>query len=109
MPWLRAGAAALLLGSGLAAVAQTLPPPDLAKKYGCMSCHGLVQQQVGPGFAQIAARYRNDAEAPVRLAGKIRGGTVGTWGRIIMPRQPQVPEADAQALARWVLSQPSPP
>ena len=62
---------AVLLGSGLAA-AQALPPPALAQKAGCMACHGMVHKQVGPGFAQIAARYRGDAEAPARLAGKIR-------------------------------------
>ena len=71
-----------------------------------MACHGLVHKQVGPGFAQIADRYRNDPEAAPRLAEKIRNGSVGTWGRIIMPQQSLVSEADSQLLARWVLSQP---
>lgn len=82
---------------------------DLARKNACLACHGLVHKQVGPGFAQIAQRYRNDADAPARLAAKIRDGSVGTWGRVIMPRQTQVSEADAQALAGWVLSQPDAP
>ena len=96
---------AWLLGSGWAA-AQSLPPQALAQKSDCMSCHGMVHAQIGPGFAQIAARYRGDADAPARLAGKIRNGSVGAWGRVIMPRHPQLTEADALALARWVLSQP---
>nr|WP_315182592.1 c-type cytochrome [uncultured Albidiferax sp.] len=100
---------AVLLGSGLAA-AQALPPQALAQKAGCMACHGMVHKQVGPGFAQVAARYRaqggGDADAPARLAGKIRNGSVGVWGRVIMPRHPQLSEAEALALARWVLSQP---
>lgn len=54
-------------------------------------------------------RYRGDAGAAQRLAGKIRHGSVGTWGRVIMPRQPRLSDADAQLLARWVLSQPPPP
>lgn len=103
---LRAAASlALLLVSGLAA-AQSVTPTALAQKSGCMACHGLVHKQIGPGFSQIAARYRGDADAPARLAGKIRNGSVGAWGRVIMPRHPQLSEADAQALARWVLSQP---
>ena len=111
LPCLRLAAAGLLLGSSLSAAAQTsaptlVAPQALASDYGCMSCHGLVHKQVGPGFAQIAARYQGDAQAPTRLAGKIRSGSVGTWGRVIMPRQPRVSEADALALARWVLSQP---
>jgi len=88
-------------------LAQTAPM-DLLKKNGCIACHGLVHKQVGPGFAQIAQRYRNDPEAAPRLADKIRNGSVGTWGRVIMPRQSLVSEADARVLAGWVLSQPSP-
>lgn len=103
---LRLGASVVLtLWAGLAVAAS---PSELAQDYGCMSCHGMVRKQVGPGFAQVAVRYRGDAEAPQRLAGKIRSGGVGTWGRLSMPRQPHVSEADAQALARWVLSQPAP-
>lgn len=81
----------------------------LARKSGCMSCHGLVHKQVGPGFAQIAARYRGDAEAPARLAARVRNGSVGNWGRVIMPRQSQVDEAQARLLVQWLLSLPSPP
>jgi len=98
----------MLTANSLAAMAQATAAADLSGKYGCMSCHGLIHKQVGPGFAQIAERYRNDAEAPARLAGKIRGGSVGAWGRTIMPRHPQVSETDAQALAQWVLSRPLP-
>lgn len=87
------------------ATAQT--PADLASKNACLACHGLVHKQVGPGFAQIAERYRGDGEAAARLADKIRNGSVGTWGRVIMPRQTQVSEADARVLSQWILSQPA--
>lgn len=92
-----------------ATVTASLEGEALASKSGCLSCHGLVHTQVGPGFAQVAARYRDDAGAPAHLAGKIRSGGVGIWGRLVMPRQSQVSEADAALLAKWVLSQPSPP
>ncbi len=78
----------------------------LSRAYGCMACHGMVRKQVGPGFAQIADRYRNDPAAPERAAGRIRGGSVGEWGRVIMPRQPRMTEAESRLLAAWVLSQP---
>ena len=102
-----AAAAAFLLSAAPTAMAQT-SPADLARKSGCMSCHGLLHRQVGPGFAQISDRYRSDVEAPARLTGKIRNGSVGAWGRVIMPRQAHVSESDARALAGWVLSQPPP-
>ena len=65
---LRLTAVALLLGNCLTVVAQTsaqplTPPQALASDYGCMTCHGLVRKQVGPGFAQISARYQGDAQA----------------------------------------------
>ena len=83
-------------------------PKALAEDYGCFSCHGMVHKQVGPGFAQVAERYRRDPAMPAQLAAKIRSGSVGAWGRVIMPRQAKVTEADAQMLAQWVLSQPAP-
>ena len=81
--------------------------------------HGLAQIGSGAfdvagqldhaGFAQIAARYQGDASAPARLAGKIREGGVGAWGRVIMPRQPKMTVAESETLARWVLAQPPQP
>lgn len=98
------------LAAAVAAHAQPVPPAEqLARKNSCMACHGMVHKQVGPGFAEIARRYRNDASLAPRLAAKIRNGSVGVWGRIVMPRQPQVSEEEALLLARWVLSQPPPP
>ena len=113
--WGAVAVAVVVAGSGSAVWAQTaattvatasVQGQALASKSGCLSCHGLVHTQVGPGFAQVAARYRDDAGAPAHLAAKIRSGGVGVWGRLIMPRQPQVTEADAALLAKWVLSQP---
>ncbi len=72
-----------------------------------MTCHGIAHRQVGPGFAQIAERYRQDPAAAARLAGRIRTGSVGQWGRVVMPRQAQVSEAEARVLAEWVLGQPA--
>ncbi|MGF6528965.1 c-type cytochrome [Variovorax sp. PvP013] len=76
----------------------------LTKERGCTACHAPDGKRVGPGFAQIAARYRADPEADERIPQKIRNGSVGTWGRVIMPRQGQVTEAEAKVLGAWVLS-----
>jgi cytochrome c len=76
----------------------------LTRERGCTACHAPDGKRVGPGFAQIAARYRADPEADERIPQKIRNGSVGTWGRVIMPRQGQVTEAEAKVLGAWVLS-----
>lgn len=83
------------------------PVQKLVDQYGCMSCHGLVHQQVGPGFAQVVARYGADPKAPEYLAGRIRNGAVGNWGRLVMPRQPRMSEDESRQLAAWVLSRPA--
>lgn len=87
------------------------PPPAglaLAKDKGCVRCHDVVRHYVGPAFQQVADRYRSDPGAAERLAGRIRQGSVGGWGRIIMPRQPQVSATEATALATWITGLPAP-
>lgn len=98
-----AAAALVLGGCGNAAsgVAQ------LGQERGCMRCHGMVTKFVGPGFQQVAERYRGDPTAAARLSARIMQGSVGTWGNVIMPRQPQVSAAEASALADWILAQPA--
>ena len=70
----------------------------------CMRCHGLDRKFVGPGFTEIAQKYGSQADAQSYLADKIRSGSVGVWGNVIMPRHPQISEADALAMAGWVMS-----
>ena len=70
----------------------------------CLRCHGWERTYVGPSFVNIAVEYHARSDAQQYLAGKIRGGSVGVWGNVIMPRHPQISEEDALQMARWVLS-----
>ena len=72
----------------------------------CLRCHGMDRRYVGPSFRQIADRYRAQPDAANYLARKIREGSVGVWGRTVMPRHPQVNEAQSSDMARWLLSLP---
>jgi cytochrome c len=78
-----------------------LPPP--ASAGASMRCHGVERQFVGPAFVRIAERYRGRADAQSYLADKIVNGSVGAWGRVIMPRQVGVSDATAQQLAAWIV------
>lgn len=77
---------------------------DLFKKSNCLACHAIEQKRLGPSMKEVAAKYPNDSATAAMLAGKIRNGGVGAWGQMPMPPQPQVSEADAKALAAYVLS-----
>ncbi len=98
------GAVALAFGLTLAASAQAAPDiRALADKNGCFSCHGMQGKLVGPGFAEVAARYKGDSEATGKLARKIQEGGKGVWGRIPMPPHPSLKDEEARQLAAWVL------
>lgn len=94
--------------AGVAEVPQTssLAGQALVQASDCLRCHGMDRRYVGPSFRQIAARYQDRPEAAAYLARKIREGSVGEWGRTVMPRHPQVTEVQAQAIALWVLGLP---
>lgn len=70
----------------------------------CMSCHGVERKFVGPGLTEVAQRYRDRTDAEAYLARKIREGSVGEWGRTIMPRHPQITEAQSAQMAQWIMA-----
>ena len=76
---------------------------ELYKTKNCFACHRIDRTTLGPSFRNIAAKYVEDKGADVLLAKKIREGSVGAWGQVPMPPQPQVTEAEALTLARWIL------
>ncbi|WP_423192476.1 c-type cytochrome [Cupriavidus sp. H18C2] len=76
---------------------------DLAKAKNCMACHGVDKKLVGPAFKDVAAKYKGDKGAAARLSQSIVKGSSGTWGPIPMPPN-AISEADASALAKWVLA-----
>jgi len=80
-------------------------PAALASQLGCLACHGLDKKLIGPGFREVAARYRidaADAAAITRLARRILSGGTGNWGDVQMPAQTQLGESGADALAHWI-------
>jgi cytochrome c551/c552 len=85
-----------------AAAAAAQGPRELAARLGCGACHAADRRVVGPGFAEIAARYAQRGDAATYLAGKIRSGGEGVWGAVPMPAQ-SLGEAEAAQLARWIL------
>lgn len=68
----------------------------------CTACHGISNRIVGPGFNEVVARHKGRADLEAYLAGKIRAGSSGVFGAVPMPPQPQLSEADARRIARWI-------
>ena len=79
--------------------------PDLAKAKNCMACHAVGSKLVGPAYKDVAAKYAGQKDAENKLVAIVMKGGSGTWGAIPMPANPQVSEAEARTLVKWVLAQ----
>lgn len=93
----------------LAALGLSLPggmvfaDDELYKTKNCFACHRIDRNHLGPSFTSIAAKYAGEPGVDVKLAQKVREGSVGVWGQVPMPAQSQVSEAEALTLTRWIL------
>ncbi|MFD2271293.1 c-type cytochrome [Undibacterium arcticum] len=95
-------------GATAAPAAPVVGPTDaqaLITANNCMACHAIDKKVVGPAFKEVAAKYAGKPDALVQVARNIRAGGAGKWGPAPMPPFDQLREADAQTLARYVLSQ----
>ena len=84
-------------------VSRAVADEDMYKAKNCFACHRIDRNHLAPQLKVIAAKYAGTAGAEDLLARKIREGGVGVWGNTPMPPQPQVTEAEAGTLARWIL------
>ncbi|MFC5526014.1 c-type cytochrome [Rhodanobacter ginsengisoli] len=78
--------------------------PAALDRLGCMNCHQQHEGLVGPAFAWVSWRYRDQPDARTMLAAFIEHGGQGPWSGV-MPDL-NVPPADADAIAAWILSLP---
>ena len=97
--------ALIVLGVALSAVvaAPAFASADLAKQKNCLACHAADKKLIGPAYKDVAAKYAGQKDASDKLAQKIIKGGSGVWGAVPMPANPQVNEADAKALATWIM------
>jgi cytochrome c len=97
----------LMAVSALAALssASAFAQADLAKAKNCMACHAVSNKLVGPAYKDVAAKYAGQKGAEDKLVQKVLKGGSGVWGPVPMPANPQVSEAEARTLVKWVLAQ----
>lgn len=95
---------AAAVAAGLLSASPAFASEALAKSKNCLACHAVDKKLVGPAYKEIAAKYAGQADAPAMLATKVQKGGVGTWGKVPMPPNAQVNDADAKALVDWILS-----
>ena len=71
----------------------------------CLGCHAVAQKIVGPAYQDVAAKYKADPNAVMRLQASIKAGGSGKWGQVPMPPFAQLTDAQLKALAEFVMQQ----
>lgn len=81
-----------------------LPGKGLIDQSDCKSCHLIDQRSAGPGYKEVARKYRGQDGAVDRLAAKIIKGGAGVWGTTEMAAHPQISVDDAKLMVEYILS-----
>ena len=76
---------------------------ELIAKSDCLTCHKVGEKLIGPSYKDVSAKYESNDENIALLAGKIIKGGQGVWGQIPMTAHPQVSEADAKQMVKYIL------
>ena len=94
----------LVLAAAVLAATPVFASKELATKNACLACHAVDKKLVGPAYQDVAKKYAGQKDAEATLAKSIKAGGSGKWGPVPMPAQAALSDADAKALAAWVLA-----
>ncbi|BAV09904.1 cytochrome c551/c552 [Filimonas lacunae] len=75
---------------------------ELVAKNDCLSCHKIEDKMLGPSYRQVANKYENNEANIKMLANKVIQGGQGVWGPVPMTAHPQLSEADAQQMIKYI-------
>jgi cytochrome c len=88
---------AAVVAAGLACAGTASAQEALAKSSGCMNCHDVATKKIGPGFKEVAAKYKGKADAAAMLDKKLETAQ----------GHPEVKAKgdDLKGIIKWVLAQ----
>jgi cytochrome c len=93
-----------VIAAAVLAASPVFASKELATKNACLACHAVDKKLVGPAYEDVSKKYAGQKDAQDMLAKSIKAGGSGKWGPVPMPAQAALSEADAKALAAWVLA-----
>lgn len=75
----------------------------LLHRYRCYVCHADAEALAGPAYVDVAAKYKGKPQALATISAVIKNGARrgGPWH---MPPHPEVSDAEAMVMARYILS-----
>jgi cytochrome c551/c552 len=76
---------------------------EMLKQNKCTSCHGMTNKIVGPGFAEVTAKYKGDAKAEAHLIDVVTNGGSGVWGGT-MPAHGHIKAENIKKMVEWIIT-----
>lgn len=79
------------------------PGERIARKQGCLSCHGIKQKKMGPSFSAIGERYKSDK---MQIKESIRLGSQEKWPEARHAKMPpfkQLTNEELDTVSQWIL------
>ena len=73
-----------------------------------MQCHEFNGKLIGPSFVEISSRYSGDQGSESELVKRVREGSRGKWGDVVMPTHPELSDAETRKMVQWILSYTNP-
>ncbi|GAO44224.1 c-type cytochrome [Flavihumibacter petaseus] len=70
----------------------------------CLTCHKVNEKAIGPSYTDVAKKYEASDAVVHDLSSKIIKGGSGVWGTVPMTPHPQLSEADAQTMVKYILT-----
>jgi len=75
----------------------------LVAKSNCLTCHKVNEKLIGPAYKDVANKYAGNDTAVTHLAHKVISGGKGVWGDVMMTPHPELSEADAEQMVKYIL------
>jgi len=96
--------ASMIITTGLFIAGSAFADEAMLKKNNCLGCHKMEGKLVGPGFVEIANKYKGDSGAAAKLEAAVTKGSKGVWGTMAMPPMANLNPADVKAMTTFILS-----
>lgn len=79
-------------------------PPGLLGILGsnCLNCHAFKSKLIGPSFLEISKKYEAGELEMELMASRIKNGSSGIWGPVVMPAHPELSDREIDEMLRWI-------
>lgn len=94
----------LAMGQAAHAAPDFAQVKDILTKNACLACHAVDKKVIGPGYNEVAAKHKGQADAAAVLTKHIKEGSSGVYGPIPMPPNVGISDADIKVVVDWLVA-----